>query len=127
MAVSEQAELTSEAEERIISVIRSLTEDRVDRGVDLNRPMHCSSCDLEKSPMGATQYGAYDLCNECLLEFTLALAKGEVENVAEYMTRRPEGPDGEPPVETAANISARASKGSLPKRGEKLMPSNEPC
>ena len=71
MSLSERADLSSEAEERIEEVVRSLMDDQVDRGVDLTRPMHCDSCDVEKSPLGSTQYGVYALCNDCLLEFTL--------------------------------------------------------
>lgn len=130
MAVSDRADLSPEAEERITDVIRSLTEDHVDRGVELSRPMRCNSCDMEKSPLGSSQYGAYALCNDCLLEFTLALAKGDIENVAEYMTRRPD--DGQEPRDPAPEGPRRLDTRpvvphSLPKRGEKLMPRNEPC
>jgi len=126
---ADRGELTPEAQERITSVVKSLAEDRVDRGVDLSRPMHCDSCDVEKSPLGSSQYGAYALCNDCLLEFTLALAKGGVENVAEYMTRRPDGdPPDQLPANTDSTLDVRSSRQpSLPRRGDKLMPSNEPC
>jgi len=89
--------------------------------------MRCSSCDMEKSPLGATQYGAYDLCNDCLLEFTLALARGDVENVAEYMTQRPDDPEAQPPTESSSTAARTLSPSPLPKRSDKLMPSNEPC
>jgi hypothetical protein len=88
--------------------------------------MHCDSCDREKTPLGSSQYGAYALCNDCLLEFTLLLARGDVENVAEYMTKRPEDVTGLPAPPPARLESAGAVQ-PLPKRSEKLLPSNEPC
>jgi hypothetical protein len=127
LAKSEQTELTPEAEERITRIVRSLGDDRVDRGVDLSRPMHCSSCDEEKSPLGATQYGIYQLCNDCLLDFTLALARGDIENVAQYMTKRPDvEPGSEPPQSPSA---APTRSGTMPQftRSDKLVPRNEPC
>ena len=120
MTQTERAELSPEAEQRIADVVRSLAEDKIDRGVDLNRPMHCASCDMEKAPLGSSQYGDYALCNDCLLEFTLLLARGQIDNVSDYMTKRVDGPmplDG--PLEPS-------SLRSMPKRAEKLMPSNEP-
>jgi len=120
VAATERNELSAEAEQRIMEVVRSLTEDQVDRGVDLNRPMHCDSCDLDKSPLGSSQYGAYALCNDCLLELTLLLARGEIESVAEYMTRRPDDPGDLPPA-PPEQLNSR-SRSSLPKRSEKLLP-----
>lgn len=126
MAQSDPNALSPSAEQRITDVVRGLIDDHVDRGVDLSRPMHCDSCDLEKSPLGSSQYGAYALCNDCLLEFTLMLARGDVENVAEYMTKRPDEESGlimPPPTHFETHTSHQV----LPKRGEKLMPSNEPA
>lgn len=125
MAASERADLSPLAEQRIVDVVRSLMDDQVDRGVELGRPMHCDSCDSDKSPMGSTQYGAYALCNDCLLEFTLLLARGDIENVAEYMTKRPESTDS-PPASPPERMESRPVR-SVSKRGEKLLPSNEPC
>jgi hypothetical protein len=125
---TERIDLSPEAEERIVGVVRSLADDHVDRGVDLGRPFRCDSCDVEKTPLGATQYGAYALCNECLLEFTLSLARGEIENVAEYMTKRPDESSSTLRSESAATASARSiANPPIPARGEKLLPSNEPC
>lgn len=126
MVDSDPNALSPVAEQRITDVIRGLMDDHVDRGVDLTRPVHCDSCDLEKSPLGSSQYGAYALCNDCLLEFTLMLARGDVENVAEYMTKRPDDGTGFPLL-PSPNFETRASHHPLPKRTEKLMPSNEPC
>lgn len=127
MAQPDRAELSDEAEQRITEAVRGLAADRVDRGVDINRPMRCDSCDVEKSPYGSSQYGTYALCNDCLLEFTLLLARGEVDNVAEYMTKRPEDDDGPLHINSAPSTVEQSSLRSLPKRAEKLMPSNEPC
>lgn len=129
MAATERSELTPEAEQRITTVIRSLADDHIDRGIDLNRPMRCDSCSLEKSALGSSQYGAYALCNDCLLEFTLALARGDVANVAEYMTRRPDDADnGAPALSDPVPLESRRSRElPVPKPGDKLMPSNEPC
>jgi hypothetical protein len=125
---TERTDLSPEAEERIAGVIRSLVDDHVDRGVDLGRPFRCDSCDREQSPLGATEYGAYALCNDCLLEFTLSLARGEIENVAEYMTKRPDEPSSPPPSEPAATTRSRSvTNPPITARGDKLMPSNEPC
>jgi hypothetical protein len=130
MALTDRSDLSPQAVERISSVIRGLTEDNVDRGIDLTRPMRCDSCDCERSPAGASQYGAYALCNECLLEFTLALAKGDIENVAEYMTKRPEtsATDSYDDVEhSSAVYDTRPVRAPFGARSEKLRPSNEPC
>jgi hypothetical protein len=122
---SDRSDLSPAAEQRIGDVIRSLVDDHVDRGVDLGRPMRCDSCDLEKSPLGSSQYGAYALCNDCLLEFTLLLARGDIENVAEYMTKRPD--DMSLPTPPPHRLESTSTHHPLPKRSEKLMPSNEPC
>ena len=124
MAHAEHGEFSPEAERRITEVVRSLAEDKVDRGVDLSRPMRCDSCDSEKSPLGSSQYGAYALCNDCFLEFTILLARGEVDSVAQYMTKRPD--DG-PTLLDVPPASEPTPVRSIPKRREKLMPSNEPC
>jgi hypothetical protein len=126
LAKRDQQELTEAAIERITQVVRSLAEDRVERGVELNRPMRCDSCSQEKSPAGAALYGAYRLCNDCLLDFTLALASGEVDNVAEYMTR---GSDesGAPPSDLTRHRDRPAVSYSSLHGRDKLMPSSEPC
>lgn len=121
---ADRGELSPQAEQRIIDVIHSLIDDQVDRGVDLNRPMRCDSCEQDKNPRGSTQYGSYTLCNDCLLEFTILLASGEIENVAQYMTRRPDDPDNSGP--SPEQLDTR-SVHSLSTRTEKLTPSTEPC
>ena len=127
MAKQDEQELTQEAVGRITRVIRSLTEDRVERGIELGRPMHCDSCDLEKGSAGSALYGSYKLCNDCLLDFTLQLASGHVENVAEYMTRKTEDSGSLPPSDLAGQ-RGRSSVTFKPLHGrDKLMPSNEPC
>jgi hypothetical protein len=127
LAKREQHELSQDAVNRIMRVVRSLADDRVDRGVDLNRTMRCDSCGQEKSPQGAAQYGAYQLCNDCLLDFTLALASNQVGNVAEYMTRKEEG-GVDASVYESGQVRDRSPvmRGSLHVR-DTLMPSNEPC
>jgi hypothetical protein len=102
-----------------------MVDDRVDRGVDLNRPMPCSSCGLEKPPTGAAVYGSYRLCNDCLLDFTLALASGRVNNVYEYMTRDPDGGALPPTDLSSARDRQTAQVNPLTGR-DKFMPSTEP-
>jgi hypothetical protein len=112
---------------RITRSIRSLTEDQVERGFDLGRPMHCDSCIQDKAPSGATVYGAYKLCNDCLLDFTVALASGTVEHVAEFMTRATDDDSNVPPSDLAGQRDRMiVTRPSLQPR-EKLLPSNEPC
>jgi hypothetical protein len=122
----EQQELSDLAVERITQVVRSLTDDRVDRGVDLSRPMHCDSCNQERASAGSSLYGNYSLCNDCLLEFTLALASGSVATVDGFMTR-PSDDEGPPPsdFDTRRDVPA-ASRSPLQGR-DKLLPRNEPC
>jgi hypothetical protein len=88
--------------------------------------MHCDSCALDKASAGATVYGAYKLCNDCLLDFTVALASGRVENVAEFMTRVSGDGDGAPPTD----LSGRLERSPIPRPTlqprDKLMPRNEP-
>ncbi len=126
MAKRETQELTEEAVERITRVVRSLAEDRVERGIDLRGPMHCDSCDQEKPSAGAALYGAYRLCNDCLLDFTLALASGDVNNVTQFMTRKTEAPDAPPP----SDLAGERERASVPLKPlstrDKFMPSNEP-
>lgn len=124
LAKRQSQELSEQATLRITNVVRSLAEDRVERGIELARPMHCESCDLEKPSAGSALYGEYRLCNDCLLEFTLSLASGAVENVSEFMTRRT---DDEPP---SASDLPRSERPAIvrPLAGrEKLMPRNEPA
>ena len=127
MPKRDQQELTQEAVERITRVVRSLAEDRVERGVDLSRPMHCDSCDLEKPAAGSAMYGAYKLCNDCLLDFTLKLASGEVDNVVDFMTRTSDGPGPIPPSDLTSQPDRSAVSRNPLQGRDKLMPSNEPC
>jgi hypothetical protein len=123
----EQQELTDQAVERITRVVRSLAEDRVERGVDLNRPMHCDSCAQEKASAGSSLFGHYKFCNDCLLEFTLALASGAVDSVDGFMTRPSDSDRSAPPSDFTPSRDAQAvSRSPLPAR-DKLMPHNEPC
>lgn len=124
MARREPQELSELATERITRVVHTLVEDGVERGIDLSRPMHCDSCDQERAPAGSALYGAYRLCNQCLLDFTLALASGQVENVAEYMTRRS---DGFPPSDLTTHRDRPAYTVNPVVSRDKLVPRNEPC
>lgn len=127
MARRESIELTEVAVDRITRVVRSLTEDRVERGVDLGRPMHCDSCALEKPSAGSALYGTYKLCNDCLLDFTLALASQRVENVSEFMTRKYDDLGGPPPSELSGHRDRQSVPFSSLGGREKLQPRNEPC
>jgi hypothetical protein len=123
----EQQELSEQSTERITRVVRSLADDRVERGVELNRPMHCDSCDQEKASAGSSLYGVYKLCNDCLLDFTLALASGKVDSVSDFMTRQIDEPGSLPPSDVASRRDrSAASLNPLPGR-DKLLPRNEPC
>jgi hypothetical protein len=127
LARRQQQELSEAATERITRVVRSLAEDRVERGVDLSRPMVCDSCGLEKPSAGSALFGAYKLCNDCLLDFTFALARGTIENAAEYMTRHSDIEDSLPPSDLAGQPERSVlSFGPIPGR-DKLVPRNEPC
>jgi len=86
--------------------------------------MHCDSCDQEKTSAGSALYGAYKLCNDCLLDFTLALASGRVENVVDYMTWKTEGPDGMPPSDLTRRSDRPAVSRTPLQAHDKLMPSN---
>ena len=127
LAKRQQQELSEAAAERITRVVRSLADDRVERGVDLSRPMMCDSCDREKASAGSALFGAYKLCNDCLLEFTFALARGSVETAAEYMTSQPDGDEQLPPSDLSDQPERSVlSFGPIPGR-DKLVPRNEPC
>ena len=126
MAKRDQQELSKQSTERITRVVRSLADDRVERGVELNRPMHCDSCDQEKPSAGSSLYGVYKLCNDCLLDFTLALASGKIDSVAEFMTRQTDEPSSLPPTDLSHRRDrAVASLNPLPGR-DKLLPRHEP-
>ncbi len=128
LAKREPTELSEESRGRIVRVVRSMADDRVERGVELNRAMHCHSCDQEKTAAGSALYGAYRLCNDCFLEFTLALASGNVESVAEFMTRTPDGTGALPPSDLGGGRDRQSIQQLNPLSGrDKLMPSNEPC
>lgn len=89
--------------------------------------MRCDSCDQDKPSAGSALYGVYKLCNDCLLDFTLALASGEVNSVADFMTRNADGSPLLPP-DSGGHLerSASLSRNPLQPR-DKLRPSNEPC
>lgn len=128
MAKKEPIELSEESRDRIVRVVRSMADDRVERGVELGHAMHCHSCDREKPAAGSALYGAYRLCNDCFLEFTLALATGTVDSVAEFMTRTPEGGSVLPPTDLGGSRDRQSIQQLNPLPGrDKLMPSNEPC
>jgi hypothetical protein len=116
----QQQELTELALERITNVVHSLTDDRVERGIELGRPMHCDSCDQEKPSAGSALYGEYRFCNDCLLDFTIALATGGVDSVTEFMTRRTDEAEPGP-----SDYSSPRERPALVK--PKLMPRNEPA
>lgn len=122
MARGTVQELNEQTVDRITRVVRSLADDRVERGIELNRPMHCDSCDRDTSPAGAALYGAYKLCNDCLLEFTLSLASGRSENVADFMTKQDDTPSPSDLNSPTGSVSVRPLQSR-----DKLMPSNEPC
>ena len=126
MAKRDQQELSEQSMERITRVVRSLADDRVERGVELNRPMHCDSCDQERPSAGSALYGVYKLCNDCLLDFTLALACGRVDNVADYMTRQTDEPGALPP----SDLTSRRDRYAVPLNPipgrDKLLPRHEP-
>jgi hypothetical protein len=122
-----QQELSELATDRITTVVRSLAEDRVERGVDLSRPMHCDSCDQEKSSAGSALYGAYKFCNDCLLDFTLALASGSVANAAEYMTRQADDSSLAPPSDLDTRRERHSVSMNTISGRDKLMPHNEPA
>lgn len=85
--------------------------------------MQCDSCGREKNAAGSAVYGAYKLCNDCLLDFTLALAGNDVANVADFMTRKTD--DGAPPPDLSGRRERpQLSLNQLQGR-DKLMPSNE--
>lgn len=89
--------------------------------------MRCDSCGAEKASAGSALYGAYKLCNDCLLEFTLDLASGEIGNVADFMTRRGDGTASLPePGGPRERYSSTTSLNPLTPR-DSLRPSNEPC
>lgn len=115
-------ELNEQTIDRITRVVRSLADDRVERGIELSRPMHCDSCDRDTSPAGGALYGAYKLCNDCLLDFTLALASGRSGNIADFMTKRDDTPAPTDLNTPAGSVSVRPLQSR-----DKLMPSNEPC
>ena len=127
MARREHLELNEAAVDRITRVVRSLTEDRVERGIELARPMHCDSCGLEKPSAGSALSGAYKLCNDCLLDFTLALAAQRVQNVAEFMTRKYDDTLGTPPSEFSGHRDRQSVQFNTFGGREKLQPRNEPC
>lgn len=124
MPKREHQELTPQSVDRITRVVRSLAEDRVERGVDLNRPMQCDSCGQDKPPAGSALYGSYKLCNDCLLDFTLRLASGEADSVADFMTKQD---DGTPPSDIDGQLDRRSVPFQPLQGRDKLMPSNEPC
>jgi hypothetical protein len=126
LAKRDQQELSELALERITRVVRSLAEDRVERGVELSKPMHCDSCDQEKPSAGSSLYGVYKLCNDCLLDFTVALASGKVDTVADFMTRQVDDPGSLPPSDLSQRRDRRTVPlNPLPGR-EKLLPHHEP-
>ncbi len=100
----------------------------MDRGVELNRAMHCDSCDRERAAAGSALYGAYKLCNDCFLEFTFSLANGTVDSVVEFMTRPVDTSGHLPPGDLGGERDRQSISqvNSLSVR-DKLMPSNEPC
>jgi hypothetical protein len=121
---TDRIDLTPEAEQRITSVVRGLVHDKVERGIDLNRPMRCDSCNAEKSPYGSSQYGQYALCNDCLLEFTILLARGVIDSVDDYMISRPD--ESLRAENTSPLTNEPVAAPSLPRRREKFVPRSEP-
>jgi hypothetical protein len=125
LAKKQPQELPEPSIERITHNVRSMRDDRVERGVELSRPMHCDSCGLEKPSAGSSLYGEYRLCNDCLLEFTIALASGRADTVADFMTRTVDAAGLYPPV--LSDERDRSAMRSPLQGRDKLRPSNEPA
>lgn len=121
MATNDQQELSQEARDRITRSVRSLAEDRVERGLDVHRQFRCDNCGEMKEGAGASVYGAYKLCNDCLLDFSLRLAENKVGTIDDYMRRES---DGTPPDFSPAR-DRPSVPGTIPARG--VLSSNEPC
>jgi hypothetical protein len=85
--------------------------------------MQCDSCGQEKNGAGAAVYGAYKLCNDCLLDFTLALAGNDIANVADFMTQKID--DGTPPPDLTGHRERPPLSLNQLQGRDKLMPSNE--
>ena len=124
LARKAQQELPDTTIERISQNIRSMVDDRVERGIDLSRTMRCDSCGQEKSPAGSSLYGAYKLCNECLIDLTVTLASGGADTVVDFMTRHVDG-SGSPVLGDDRDLT-NIPRNSLQGR-DKFMPSNEPA
>jgi hypothetical protein len=124
LARKQQQELSESTVERITLNVRSMREDRIERGVELSRPMHCDSCGLDKPSGGSSLYGDYRLCNDCLLDLTLELASGRADTVIDFMTQHVDGPSAE--AQLVDDLDRSTMRGTFHGR-DKLRPSNEPA
>lgn len=95
----------------------------MERGVDIARPFRCDNCGEVKSGAGSAKYGEYKLCNDCLLDFTVALATNRTSGISEYM-RRDTG-DALPPTDWNEGRVQTNVPGPVANR-EQLLPRNEP-
>ena len=57
-------------------------------GMDPDERMVCDGCFYERPGPGYTIHGWFILCNDCTLDLELALARGEVTSVSEYLRER---------------------------------------
>jgi hypothetical protein len=125
LAKKNQLDLNDSTIERITLNVHSMVDDRVERGIDLTRSMRCDSCGEEKPAAGSSLYGAYKLCNDCLLDLTIAIASGRVETVVDFMTNQVEG-EAPPPASLAEERDRQTIARSALHSRDKLLPSNEP-
>jgi myo-inositol-1-phosphate synthase len=125
LAKKTQLDLNDSTIERITLNVRSMVDDRVERGIDLSRGMKCDSCGEEKPSAGSSLYGAYKLCNDCLLDLTIAIASAKVETVVDFMTNQVDV-DSPPPTSLTEERDRHTIARSALHSRDKLLPSNEP-
>lgn len=65
--------------------IRGLATEHLQEGIPSGSRIICHNCGHTKLLVGSARYGRYRLCNDCALEYDLALAEGKVKNIEDFI------------------------------------------
>jgi len=79
------SKLSDSDRKRITERVRSLVQKHIQAGVSSDSRAICHNCGHAKPLIGSVHYGRYRLCNDCALCYELAKARGDVENVEDFV------------------------------------------
>jgi len=75
----------SDRKEEIIERVLGLAVKHREMGISANSRIICRHCRRVKPLIGAISYGRYRLCNNCALQYEVAMAEGKVNHIEDFV------------------------------------------